>query len=71
MPIYEFVCESCEHQFEALVMRKNEIVACPQCKSVHLEKLISAHTVGSGAPDTPCGNAPCSPSPRCGSGGCS
>jgi len=69
MPIYEFQCKQCETRFETLV-RGSDVAACPECASKDLKKLISAHAVGSGAPDTPCGSAPCSPRPTCGMGGC-
>ena len=70
MPIYEYRCKQCDHEFETLVMRKHETVQCPQCHGERLQKLISAHSVGSGAPDTACGSAPCSPEPACGAGAC-
>ncbi len=70
MPIYEFQCKTCHHRFETLVMKRDEAVFCTACSGDQLQKLISAHAVGSGAPDTACGNAPCSPTPMCGSGGC-
>ncbi|MDX8396650.1 MAG: zinc ribbon domain-containing protein [Mariprofundaceae bacterium] len=70
MPIYEYRCEDCKHEFETLVMKHNEIVTCPTCSSDQLQKLLSAHSVGRGSPDTPCGNAPCSPVPMCAGGGC-
>jgi len=70
MPIYEYRCEQCTHEFEMLVMRRDEAVQCPQCHGEHLQKLMSAHAVGSGAPDTACGAAPCSPEPMCGTGAC-
>lgn len=66
MPIYEYHCESCNNEFETLVMRKTEIVTCPGCGSDKLSRLISAHAIGHGAPDTACGSAPCSPMPACG-----
>ena len=69
MPIYEFQCKDCSERFETLV-RSSDTPACPKCESEHLQKLISAHAISSGAPDTPCGSAPCSPAPRCGMGGC-
>jgi len=69
MPIYEFQCKDCSDRFETLV-RGSETPACPKCSSENLQKLISAHSISSGAPDTPCGSAPCSPAPRCGMGGC-
>jgi len=70
MPIYEFKCESCEHQFETLVMKHDDAVACPACAGDQLKKLISAHAVGSTTTETPCGRAPCSPAPMCSGGGC-
>jgi len=66
MPIYEYQCQECEKQFETLV-RHGEQPECPQCQGHALQKLISAHAVGTSLPDTPCGNAP---SPMCGSGRC-
>ncbi|MDQ7010963.1 MAG: zinc ribbon domain-containing protein [Mariprofundaceae bacterium] len=60
MPIYEYHCQSCGQQFEMLVMQRDETMYCPACNSERLQKLISAHTVGSGMPDTPCGAPPCS-----------
>ena len=42
MPIYEYLCEKCEHEFE----REQRITAdpiktCPKCKSRRVKKLIS------------------------------
>ncbi len=31
MPIYEYRCEQCTHEFEILVVRHDETVQCPQC----------------------------------------
>lgn len=71
MPIYEYRCASCDHEFETLVLRKDEAVACPRCESEQLDKLMSAHAVGAASPDTPCGDtcAP-APAPACGAGAC-
>ena len=52
MPIYEYACRSCEHRFEELVSSYGTLVACPQCTSGEVEKLLStfsARTAG-GAP---------------------
>ena len=70
MPIYEYRCADCQSQFETLVRNSAESVTCKQCGSENLQKLISAHAITSGSPDTACGTAPCSPAPACGSGGC-
>lgn len=40
MPIFDFVCTSCHHEFEALV-RSGASASCPQCGSTVLEKRLS------------------------------
>lgn len=40
MPIYEYQCNACQKEFEALVMGKNAPV-CPSCSSPDLSRLIS------------------------------
>ncbi|MBD3170534.1 MAG: zinc ribbon domain-containing protein [candidate division Zixibacteria bacterium] len=43
MPIYEYNCSTCRYKFEELVSANNSNnIECPQCKSSHTEKLISA-----------------------------
>lgn len=46
MPVYEYSCRACSKQFELLV-RKTTVIACPECKSEDLEKLLSLPTVQS------------------------
>ncbi len=46
MPIYEYSCRACSHQFELLVFKKTK-PACPSCESNDLERLISLPTVQS------------------------
>jgi putative FmdB family regulatory protein len=46
MPIYEYTCKTCEHQFETLV-RSGETPTCAACGSVDLERLLSLPTVNS------------------------
>jgi putative FmdB family regulatory protein len=46
MPIYEYTCKTCEHQFETLV-RSGQTPACAACGSVDLERLLSLPTVNS------------------------
>jgi putative FmdB family regulatory protein len=43
MPLFDFSCRECGHQFEAFV-RKQE-PACPKCKSGDLERLMSLPAV--------------------------
>ncbi len=40
MPIYDYACKKCEHEFEALVQGRSK-PDCPKCGSKSLEKLIS------------------------------
>jgi putative FmdB family regulatory protein len=41
VPLYEYECRKCGHQFEALVIGVRK-PACPKCKSSDLEKRVSA-----------------------------
>ena len=47
MPIYEYVCQSCGHEFELLVMGR-EKPACPECEGTKLEKRFSTFAPGAG-----------------------
>lgn len=40
MPIYEYLCQACGHQFEKLV-RHGQTPDCPSCQSSELERLLS------------------------------
>ena len=64
MPIFEYVCEECQHQFEALVFGQEKAV-CPKCASKKLNRQLSVFAVSakgsSGAspsamPSGPCGS---------------
>jgi putative FmdB family regulatory protein len=48
MPIYEYQCRGCGHQFELLVL-KATVPECPSCQSPELEQLISGFSVSSEA----------------------
>lgn len=63
MPIYEFVCEKCNHSFEYLILSlKDRPDHCPQCRGKKLKKLISAGNVRpKGIPSGSGGFAP----PKC------
>lgn len=47
MPLYEYRCLSCRHEFEALVRAQDPAPACPSCKSGDLEKLLTAASMSS------------------------
>ncbi|HEY0962941.1 MAG TPA: zinc ribbon domain-containing protein [Pseudomonadales bacterium] len=44
MPIYEYKCRKCSHEFEKLV-RNNDIPVCPQCATAEVDKLVSLGAV--------------------------
>jgi putative FmdB family regulatory protein len=47
MPIYEYACKQCGHQFEYLLLSRSPAAECPACKAKDLEQLISACMVSS------------------------
>ncbi len=61
MPIYEFICKKCSHQFETLFLSSDDPTpVCPECSNKTVEKLMSAGSVrpngiptGSGGFDAP------------------
>ena len=61
MPIYEYICEKCKLEFEALV-RGDEQPECPKCGDADLQKqmsVTSAHSAsGANPPGCP---TECSP----------
>jgi putative FmdB family regulatory protein len=69
MPIYEYACTECGHEFESLIMNQEEAeqVQCPKCDSREVRKALSAFAVGSkgeGAPPA-CGDSGTCPSGTC------
>jgi len=60
MPIYEYVCKDCTHNFETLV-RSDTTVECPACHSKSLEKQLSVFATTTAAETSlpmasPCGS---------------
>jgi len=47
MPIYDFHCTGCGHEFEGLVRPQDPVITCPSCKSGDVEKLLSSFAVSS------------------------
>jgi len=44
MPIFEYICQGCRHQFEALVYGKQK-AECPKCHSAKLTPQLSVFAV--------------------------
>jgi putative FmdB family regulatory protein len=66
MPIFEYVCKECQHEFEAIVFGTQK-AECPKCQSKKLEPQLSVFAVSakggaasqpsfSAAPTAPCGS---------------
>ncbi len=68
MPIYEYHCEKCRHDFEELVISSSEEITCPKCKSGQVRKQMSASSFKSSGAFSPSGGSSCS---GCTSGNCS
>lgn len=47
MPIFEYGCSSCGHEFELLLRRSSEPARCPSCGSDDLAKRFSLPAVSS------------------------
>ena len=41
MPLYDFRCRRCNHDFEALVRPQDPPATCPSCASTDVERLLS------------------------------
>lgn len=41
MPLFDFRCRACGHEFEALVLNDTPPGECPQCHARDLERLLS------------------------------
>ena len=66
MPLFEFICQGCQHEFEEL-LRLGEQAQCPSCGSQQLERQFgapAAHVAGKSLPMVPpqggfCGRGTC------------
>ncbi len=48
MPIFEYACRKCGHEFETLV-RSDSVPGCPGCSSTELEKKLSVFATAGAA----------------------
>ncbi len=47
MPIFEFACKECQHQFNLLISNADkDKVRCPVCDSVNVKQLLSLFSTG-------------------------
>jgi putative FmdB family regulatory protein len=47
MPVYDFTCRACGHEFEQIVLPGRGPAACPECQSQDLERMLSSFAVSS------------------------
>lgn len=63
MPLYEYVCHTCDREVELLVRPSDAEPTCPQCGDRRMTKLLSVPAVSTGPggrdepPSGPCGEA--------------
>jgi putative FmdB family regulatory protein len=67
MPIYEYICDSCNERFEKIVINKQQEISCPNCSSKKASIQLSVFATAGGSP--PGGSASGSGGSCCG-GGC-
>ena len=47
MPLYEYRCLACGHQFELLIRKASQQIACTSCASDSVERMMSLFAVNS------------------------
>jgi putative FmdB family regulatory protein len=58
MPIYEYACQSCGHEFETLV-RSDTVPTCPQCRATNLDKRLSVFATATAGSNAAAAPGPC------------
>lgn len=64
MPIYEYTCPTCSADFEKLLRRTDEPVACPSCGHDKPRRRLSSFSFSGAAPSqaaSACESGACSP----------
>ena len=51
MPIFEYICRQCAHEFEAIVYGEKK-TECPKCKSKQLARQLSVFAVAAKGPSS-------------------
>jgi putative FmdB family regulatory protein len=67
MPIFEYICQECQHEFEILVFGRDK-PKCPKCHSQRLSPQLSVFAMSSKGMSAR-GSAPSAPTGACGSCG--
>lgn len=63
MPMYEYKCSKCNHQFEKLAksMSSTDAVECPKCGSKKTDRALSVFAVSSQSGSQSAGSGECCP----------
>ncbi len=56
MPIFEYICKQCDHEFEAIVYGGKK-AECPKCQSKQLAPQLSVFAVAAKGPSSPARSA--------------
>jgi putative FmdB family regulatory protein len=64
MPIYEYICDDCQNEFEKIVINKQQQISCPKCASKKATIQLSVFS------STTAGGSSKSLTPQSGGGGC-
>lgn len=71
MPLYEYHCNGCNHDFEELVLSSsNTAIACPSCTSGDVVKKMSASALGRSSQGLPSCGGGCPGAGGCSTGSC-
>jgi len=65
MPIFEYICQKCNHQFEALIYG-NQKAECPKCHASKLAPQLSVFAVSAKSSSSPSSPRPAGPCGSCG-----
>ena len=57
MPLYDYLCEACEHVFEVRHGFNDPAPACPECGAVEVKKQITTAPTFARGVETPAGSA--------------
>ena len=65
MPIFEYICQKCNHQFEALIYG-NQKAECPKCHASKLAPQLSVFAVSAKSSSSSSSPRPAGPCGSCG-----
>jgi putative FmdB family regulatory protein len=68
MPIFEYICQECQHEFETLVFGRDK-AKCPKCQSQKLSPQLSVFAMSSKGMSTKGAASNSAPAGACGSCG--